>query len=397
MRGPTLRGVHHYAAQCLRLQSYLEAPGDGRSRPRIPAAVLLWSILAGLLLRRGAFYAIEALVSSSARRALPVSRVFGDDALRYFTERLSPAPTRAALAAVLHRAKRNKAFEGCRFVGLALDGTAGGRRRKSSCCLCRPYRNALREIVGYRHHLVLAVVVGGDLTLPVDVEPYGPGDSEYAAAQRLLRRLRARLGARFIDYVVVDGEFATAPFLHLAGELGWPVVARLKENLPELWAAAQRRFRCQPPHLAFRDGPERVELWDADDFDPWETLRWESVRVIRYRQHPSQSETVEAYWLTNLSSRQISRRCLYAMAKSRWQIENQGFNDAKNRYGLEHLCDHHPESMLIIWLLTCLALTIERLYRLRHLHRGTHPVLAAITLWQCFWLSLTVPIPHNTS
>jgi hypothetical protein len=395
--GPTLRGVYHYAAKCLRLQSYLESPGDGRCRPRLPASVLLWSMLAGLLLRRGAFYAIEALVGSSARRALPVSRVFGDDALRYFTERLSPAPTRAALAAVLHRAKRNKAFEGCRFVGLALDGSAGGRRRKSSCGLCRPYRNALHEIVGYRHHLVLAVVVGGDLTLPVDVEPYGPGDSEYAAAQRLLRRLRARLGARFIDYVVVDGEFATAPFLHLAGELGWPVVARLKENLPELLRAAQRRFRSQPPHLSFRDGAERVELWDADDFDPWETLRWETVRVIRYRQHQPQGEIVEAYWLTNLPSRQISRRCLYAMAKSRWQIENQGFNDAKNRYGLEHLCDHHPESMLIVWLLTCLALTIERLYRLRHLHRGTHPVLPAINLWQRFWLSLAVPVPHNTS
>jgi hypothetical protein len=37
-------------------------------------------------------------------------------------------------------------------------------------------------------------------------------------------RVRVSLGARFIDYVVVDGEFATAPFLHTAGEVGWPVV-----------------------------------------------------------------------------------------------------------------------------------------------------------------------------
>jgi hypothetical protein len=29
--------------------------------------------------------------------------------------------------------------------------------------------------------------------------------------------------------------------------------------------------------------------------------------------------------------------------------------------------------LLITWLLACLALTIERLYRLRHLRRGTHP------------------------
>ncbi len=49
--------------------------------------------------------------------------------------------------------------------------------------------------------------------------------------------------------------------------------------------------------------------------------------------------------------------------------------------------------MLIVWLLTCLALTIERLYRLRYLPRGTHALRAAITLWQLFWLSLSAPVP----
>jgi Transposase DDE domain len=307
----------------------------------------LWSLVLGTILRQLAFLAIEALVGSRARRNLSIGRKFGDDALGYFTERLDPAPTRAALAAVLGRAKRNKAFEDCHFLGLAPDGTTGGRRRKKGCSLCRPYPNAQQEIVGYRHHLVLAAVVGGDLTLPVDVEPYGPGDSEYAAEQRLLRRVRANLGARFIDYVVVDDEFATSPFLHVATEVGWPVVARLKDNLPELSRAVEERFRLRPPDLEFRDGTDRVEIWDADDFDPWEGLQWGTVRVIRYRQHHRSGEVVEADWLTNLSSPQISRRCLYSMAKSRWQIENEGFNDAKNRYGLEHIGYHHERSLLI--------------------------------------------------
>ena len=150
-------------------------PAGSRRRTPPPAdsgPTFLWSILVGCILRQSAFRAIEAWVSSSARRALRVSRAFSDDALRYFTERLSAAPP-AALASVLQRAKRNKAFEACRFVGLALDGTTGGRRRKATCRLCRPYRNAAREIVGYRHHLVLAVVVGGSLTLPWMSNPTG--------------------------------------------------------------------------------------------------------------------------------------------------------------------------------------------------------------------------------
>src|SRR6266853_4811976 len=48
--------------------------------------------------------------------------------------------------------------------------------------------------------------------------------------------------------------------------------------------AAQKRFRSQAPKLTFRHGPDRVELWDADDFDPWENLRWETVRVLFYWQ-----------------------------------------------------------------------------------------------------------------
>jgi len=386
-----------YVSQHLHLAAYFRSPGEGRSRHKVPAKDLLWSIVLGTILRQWAFLAIEALVGSKARRNLGVSRAFGDDALGFFTERLDPAPTRVALAAVLHRAKRNKAFEGCRFVGLALDGTTAGRRRKSGCSLCRPYRNADREILGYRHHLVLAAVVGGDLTLPVDVEPYGPGDSEYAAGQRLLRRLRVSLGARFIDYVVVDGGFATAPFLHAAGEAGWPVVARLKDNLPELFQAAQRRFRSLRPDLEFREGTDRIEIWDADDFDPWESLQWDTVRVIRYRQHHLNGEIVEAYWLTNFSSRRISRRCLYAMAKSRWQIENQGFNDAKNRYGLEHIRHHHERSLLIVWLLTCLSLTLERLYRLRYLHRGSHPLRTAVELYRLLLLGLSIPVVTDST
>jgi len=76
------------------------------------------------------------------------------------------------------------------------------------------------------------------------------------------------------------------------------------------------------------------------------------------------------------------------MAKSRWEIENQGFNDAKSRYGFLHICHHEHNSLLLQWLITALALTIERLYQLRYLHRGTHPVRSAIELVRLLWLSL---------
>jgi hypothetical protein len=397
VKEPTPRRLKKYVAKCLRLKSYLQSPGDGRKQGRIPATALLWALLMGALLRRVAFAAIEALVRSPARRALDVSRRFGDDALGYFTERLDPAVTRRATVTAVREAKRHKAFDDCRFIGLALDGTGAGGSQEKGCDLCRPVRNQKREIVGYHHKLVMISVVGTGLTLPLDVEPYGPGDSEYNAGRRLLRRAVGNLGRRFADYVVADGDFAKAPFLHDANDLGLYVVARLKNNLPELFAAAQKRFLHQAPQQVFRQGEDRVEIWDADDFDPWETLHWETVRVVRYRQHKPNGTVYEAYWLTDFPRHQVSSRTIFRIAKSRWEIENQGFNDAKNRYDFEHICHHERHSLLVVWLLTCLALTIERLYRVRYLHRGTHPLVQAIALWQLLWLSLSRPVPDDSS
>jgi hypothetical protein len=240
-------------------------------------------------------------------------------------------------------------------------------------------------------------VVGTGLSLPCDVEPYGPGESEYGAGQRLLRRAVGGLGKRFAQYVVVDGEFATAPFLHQAGDLGLHVVARLKDNLPELFAAAQQRFRGQPPQEVFRYGSDWVEIWDADDFDPWEALRWTTVRVVLYRQHKPDGQQIEAFWLTDFPRQRVGGREIFRFAKHRWEIENQGFNDAKNRYGFEHICHHEPNSLLLVWLLTCLALTVERLYRLRYLHRGKHPVRTAISLLLVLQLSLSAPAIADSS
>ncbi|MDP3940324.1 MAG: hypothetical protein Q8R92_19585 [Deltaproteobacteria bacterium] len=124
--------------------------------------------------------------------------------------------------------------------------------------------------------------------------------------------------------------------------------------------------------MTFEERGERIEIWAAADSDPWEALRWPTVRVLRYRQHQPTGLVVEAYWLTDLPPQRVSSPLVYGFAKSRWEIENEGFNDGKTRHGMEHLSHHHANSLLVGWLLTVLAATIERLYRLRYLHRGAH-------------------------
>ncbi len=304
---------------------------------------------------------------------------------------------RSAIAKALQRAKRNKAFDESHLIGFAIDGTGSARCSKEKCPLCHPILDKERKVTGCNHHFSLISVVGVGLSLPFDVEPYGPGDSEYTASQRLLRRAVENLGPRFADYVVVDGEYATAPFLHTVGEMGLFSIARLKGNLPELSAAAEKRYRRIPHARTLRWEKDRVEIWDADDFDPWEALQWESVRVIRYRQHKPDGTVVEADWLTDIPNGKVGSTSLYRLAKSRWEVENQGFNDAKNRYGMQHIAHHQENSLQVQWLLTLLAIVIERLYRERYLKRGHHMALTPIQFLRLLRLSLGLAATNNSS
>ena len=271
--GPSPKRLWHYATKRLKLKPFFEKPGDGRVDPLIPARDLLWGQVVGQLLREHSFHGIEALANSDARKNLLISRAFGDDALGYFNERLEPSSIRQALSSIASRAKRNKAFAKSGLIGLAIDGTGAGRRQEQGCELCHSIKTEDGKIHGYNHKLCMAAVVGVGMTLPLDVEPYGATDSEYAAGGRLLERLVGNLGKRFADHVVVDAGFSTAPFLRCAGKLGLRVVARLKGNLPELYAAARKRFESEPPHSELAIGRDRVELWDNANFDPWGDAR----------------------------------------------------------------------------------------------------------------------------
>src|SRR5712692_10110053 len=88
------------------------------------------------------------------------------------------------------------------------------------------------------HKQVYAQLSGPRLSVLLDVEPMRPGEEECAAALRLLRRMRKQYGPRFFD-LVVDSWYANGPFLKtVVQELGWPVIAVLKQQRYEIYQEA---------------------------------------------------------------------------------------------------------------------------------------------------------------
>jgi len=58
---------------------------------------------------------------------------------------------------------------------------------------------------------------------------------------------------------------------------------------------------------------------------------------------------------------------------------------------MEHICHPEPNSMRVVWLLILLAMVVERLYRMRYLHRGEHAIRSAADLCTYLWLTSGFP------
>jgi hypothetical protein len=97
---------------------------------------------------------------------------------------------------------------------------------------------------------------------------------------------------------------------------------------------------------------------------------------------------IQAAWLTGFAITRLGSLSFYRVARRCWEIENRGFSDGRNRYGMEQICHHEPSSIPIVWLLMLLAMVIERFYRMRHLHRGEHGIWSAADLWTFLWFTL---------
>jgi len=129
-------------------------------------------------------------------------------------------------------------------------------------------------------------------------------------------------------------------------------VARLKENLPELFTAAQQTLSFPASQGGFWVWERSRRVWDADDFDPWMALRWENRPRVVLSATQTGRKGVQAYWLTDFRLREVGPQSLFPHGQEPLGDRNQGFNEAKNHHDLEHIRHHHANSLVIAgsWL-----------------------------------------------
>lgn len=225
----------------------------------------------------------------------------------------------------------------------------------------------------YYHRLVAASLVGEGFHLFVDVEPQEKGENEVATALRLIRRIRATMPRSF-DVVAADALYADSGFFRAIRGMGKDVIAVLKNEERDLMQDARSVFEMIEPKR-FEWSGARIEVADSEGFKSWPTLGLE-VRVVRSRETRRvkrqlsgqfEVEKSEWYWVTTLSRRSASSAAVVEIGHSRWKIENEGFNEAANHWGLDHVYRHDPTALLALWLLGILAYDVAHTFYRRDL------------------------------
>ena len=350
---------------------------DSRKRPLIPTWRIVRSAFVMILTRLGSLNALEQTRSSRfwnqwlggpIPSADTVGRVFA----------LTDCDTiRAGIHEVYTRLKRNKALESPwhGLIALVLDGHESNASYRRCCpgCLQRTIHTAGGDRIQYYHRNVTAQLITDDMPFLVDAEPQKAGEDEVAAAIRLVDRV-VRDYPRAFDVVLADALYAQAPFFEFVLELGKDVLAVLKDERRNLLQDAQGLFKYMEPTQT-QDGTHQRCTWDAEGFRSWPSLD-RPIRVVRSletttvrRQLDKQEETLVSdwMWVTTLSSSRASTNAVVDLGHSRWDIENQGFNESVNQWHSDHVYRHDPTAILAFWLLAMLVINVFRAFYLRNL------------------------------
>ena len=361
---------------------------DARSRPNIPSRAV------GLSLVLGEVVQIPSLLQLQAETKVPqwqrwvgYPQEISHDTFGYASERMDPAQLRRAAIWINRKLKLGKAFEPNKINGLLVVSLDANEQFCSDHRCCEDCLT--REVTGkdaqgqefkktqYYHKQVYAQLSGPELSVILDFEPMCPGEEECAAALRLLGRMRQKYGRRFFDLVVVDSWYTNGPFLKtVVQELGWPVIAVLKQERYEAYQEALALTRGQKPTQRVERDGRQVEIWDVP------AVRFTDaypgpVRMIRVRERWTQRQRVGLQWKTGPKEQNwiwvvagnldgYDGSAIRDLGHSRWKIENHAFGQLTQHWHLTHCAHHHPVAVVALLWIKIIAFTLFHAFAILH-------------------------------
>lgn len=250
-----------------------------------------------------------------------------------------------------------------KYWGVIIDGTGLHTFREKHCnhCLRRVYtdKETGEKTVLYMHHVLEAKLVVGNMVFSIgsefienENEDVTKQDCELKAFVRLAKKIKQTF-KRLPICILGDSLYACESVFKLCDEHKWKYLCRFKEG------------RIKSIYSEFKSikGLEQSKKENGVFWVNEIAYNDRKVNLIESAMEMEDGKKKEYVFITNLKITKKNAERLITAGRSRWKIENQGFNQQKNiRYDIEHANSHHYTAMKNHYLLVQITDIIRQLY-----------------------------------
>ena len=266
---------------------------------------------------------------------------------------------------------------------IAIDGSQLFSFKEKHCdhCLKKEHKNKDTgeiERITYYHTVLEAKLILGNMTFSIltefvenENESVSKQDCEINAAKRLMKKLKYKF--RKLNICILgDSLYSCEPIYKLCDEYNWKFIFRFKEGRAKtLWAEIQTikgiennentsNLTCKSENMDWNltyinDVSYKNIFINTVDFT--ETIYKKS------KNNSTNEETSKNFvFVTNIQFTKRNAFKIVVAGRSRWKIENEGFNNQKNiRYDIEHACCLDYQAMKNHYLIVQIADILRQL------------------------------------
>lgn len=302
--------------------------------------------------------------------------------LNEFLERLEPGELEEIQSDIVYRMIRRKSFDDAKIQGkwlVLVDGCEldEGYIQKNDNYLSRCYnRGTENEFTKYHRSVLEAkIYFGNGLVCSMATEfientgeyhekklseEEAKQDCEQKAFVRLAEKIKKRF-PRLSICIVADGLYVSEKVLQICGDNSWEYIIRYKEG-------------CAPTiGEEYQSIPEKNREGNAEYINGV-IFKDREVNVLKYRERKvkkGEAATTEFAWITSIEIMKGNAEKLARAGRSRWKIENQGFNRQKRWQGdIEHACSFHERAQKNHYLLEQISDFMKQLYEYYYLKKN---------------------------
>jgi hypothetical protein len=229
-------------------------------------------------------------------------------------------------------------------------------------CLTQNHKDGT---VTYMHNMLEAkVLCANGMALSLMSEPiknaaggsYDKQDCETKAFKRLVPRIKQTFPRQPFVHLL-DSLYAQGPVFELLTQAKQQFICCFKEgSIPTLYAEALELLAFHPENKLTL----RTQVGDKGDVR--QTLRWldhleykgMKLGFVLCEEIDKQGEVTTYAWLTSFAVTQHNVQEIARAGRMRWKIENEGFNEQKNGYEMEHFCNCNDFNVML-----CLYLILQ--------------------------------------